>query len=140
TIKIPFETYTLSNGPTVILSIDHSTPTVAVAPGTTWDRKTKLRVEREFAHLFEHVMFTGSSHVLYGLHDKLTESVGGSNNGTTSNDRTVYFGQCPATISSRRYGSNRILWVTCSTHWILPRVGRIRASGPPTWSGCVRSA
>ena len=49
-----------------------------------------------FAHLFEHVMFTGSGHVPYGLHDKLTEGVGGSNNGTTSNDRTTYFETVPS--------------------------------------------
>jgi len=49
-----------------------------------------------FAHLFEHVMFTGSGHVPYGLHDKLTEGVGGSNNGTTSNDRTVYYETVPS--------------------------------------------
>ena len=49
-----------------------------------------------FAHLFEHVMFTGSGHVPYGTHDKLTEGVGGSNNGTTSNDRTTYYETVPA--------------------------------------------
>ena len=32
----------------------------------------------------------------YGLHDKLTEGVGGSNNGTTSNDRTTYFETVPS--------------------------------------------
>ncbi len=41
-------------------------------------------------------MFTGSGHVPYGLHDKLTEGVGGSNNGTTSNDRTTYFEVVPS--------------------------------------------
>jgi zinc protease len=41
-------------------------------------------------------MFTGSGHVPYGLHDKLTEGVGGSNNGTTSNDRTTYFETVPS--------------------------------------------
>jgi zinc protease len=49
-----------------------------------------------FAHLFEHVMFTGSGHVPYGIHDKLTEGVGGSNNGTTSNDRTTYYETVPS--------------------------------------------
>jgi zinc protease len=34
--------------------------------------------------------------VPYGLHDKLTEGVGGSNNGTTSNDRTTYFETVPS--------------------------------------------
>ena len=49
-----------------------------------------------FAHLFEHVMFTGSGHVPYGLHDKLTEGVGGSNNGSTSNDVTNYYETIPS--------------------------------------------
>jgi zinc protease len=49
-----------------------------------------------FAHLFEHVMFTGSGHVPYGLHDKLTEGVGGFNNGSTTNDRTNYWEIVPS--------------------------------------------
>jgi zinc protease len=49
-----------------------------------------------FAHLFEHVMFTGSGHVPYGLHDKLTEGVGGFNNGSTTNDRTNYWEIIPS--------------------------------------------
>jgi zinc protease len=91
TIKIPNETYTLPNGLTVILSADHSTPTVAVAAWYHVGSKNETPGRTGFAHLFEHVMFTGSGHVPYGLHDKLTEGVGGNNNGTTSNDRTVYY-------------------------------------------------
>jgi zinc protease len=34
--------------------------------------------------------------VPYGLQDKLTEGVGGSNNGTTSNDRTTYYETVPS--------------------------------------------
>jgi zinc protease len=34
--------------------------------------------------------------VPYGLHDKLTEGVGGGNNGSTTNDRTNYFETIPA--------------------------------------------
>ena len=49
-----------------------------------------------FAHLFEHVMFTGSGNVPYGLHDKYTSGVGGSNNGTTDNDRTLYYETIPS--------------------------------------------
>ncbi len=96
TIKIPFETYTLQNGLTVILSIDHSTPTTAVAVWYHVGSKNETPGRTGFAHLFEHVMFTGSGHVPYGLHDKLTEGVGGNNNGTTSNDRTVYFETVPS--------------------------------------------
>jgi len=95
-IKIPIETYVLPNGLTVILSTDRSTPTVAVAAWYHVGSKNETPGRTGFAHLFEHVMFTGSGHVPYGLHDKLTEGVGGSNNGTTSSDRTVYFETIPS--------------------------------------------
>jgi len=95
-IKIPFETYKLSNGLTVILSEDHTTPTVAVDIWYHVGSKNELPGRTGFAHLFEHVMFTGSGHVPYGLHDKLTEGVGGGNNGSTNNDRTNYYETIPS--------------------------------------------
>jgi zinc protease len=95
-VKIPFETYTLPNGLTVILSVDHSTPTVAVDVWYHVGSKNELPGRTGFAHLFEHVMFTGSGHAPYGLHDKLTGGIGGSNNGTTNNDRTTYYETVPS--------------------------------------------
>jgi zinc protease len=95
-IKIPIERYVLPNGLTVVLSTDHSTPTLAVAAWYHVGSKNETPGRTGFAHLFEHVMFTGSGHVPYGLHDKFTEGVGGSNNGTTSNDRTVYYETVPS--------------------------------------------
>jgi zinc protease len=96
TIKIPFESYTLPNGLTVVLSVDHTTPTVAVNVWYHVGSKNETPGRTGFAHLFEHVMFTGSGHVPYGLQDKMTEGVGGSNNGTTSNDRTTYYETVPS--------------------------------------------
>ena len=96
TINIPFERYTLPNGLTVILSEDRATPTVAVNVWYHVGSKNEVPGRTGFAHLFEHVMFTGSGHVPYGLHDKLTEGVGGTNNGTTSNDRTTYYETIPS--------------------------------------------
>ena len=95
-IKIPFETYQLPNGLTVILSVDKTTPTVAVNIWYHVGSKNELPGRTGFAHLFEHVMFTGSGHVPYGLHDKLTEGVGGGNNGSTTNDRTNYYETIPS--------------------------------------------
>jgi zinc protease len=95
-IDIPFETYTLPNGLTMILSTNRATPTVAVDVWYRVGSKNEEPGRTGFAHLFEHVMFTGSGHVPYGLHDKLTEGVGGSNNGTTSNDRTTYYETLPS--------------------------------------------
>ncbi|HEU4796223.1 MAG TPA: pitrilysin family protein [Pyrinomonadaceae bacterium] len=95
-VNIPFETYKLPNGLTVILSVDRATPTVAVNVWYHVGSKNEAPGRTGFAHLFEHVMFTGSGHVPYGLHDKLTEGVGGGNNGTTNNDRTNYYETIPS--------------------------------------------
>jgi zinc protease len=95
-INIPFEAYTLPNGLTVVLSIDRTTPTVAVNIWYHVGSKNEMPGRTGFAHLFEHVMFTGSGHVPYGLHDRLTEGAGGMNNGTTSNDITTYYETVPS--------------------------------------------
>jgi len=95
-INIPFETYTLPNGLAVVLSTDRTTPTVAVNIWYHVGSKNELPGRTGFAHLFEHVMFTGSGHVPYGLHDRLTEGAGGSNNGSTSNDITTYYETVPS--------------------------------------------
>ena len=95
-LRLPFETYMLPNGLTVIMSTDRTTPTVAVNLWYHVGSKNEVVGRTGFAHLFEHVMFTGSGNVSYGLHDKLTEGVGGMNNGTTSNDRTTYFETVPS--------------------------------------------
>jgi zinc protease len=95
-IRIPFQSTTLPNGLTLVLAPDHTTPTVAVDIWYHVGSKNEVRGRTGFAHLFEHMMFTGSGHVPYGLQDKLTEGVGGGNNATTSNDRTNYFDTVPA--------------------------------------------
>jgi zinc protease len=95
-INIPFEQYTLPNGLRVILSQDRTTPTVAVNMWYHVGSKNEEKGRTGFAHLFEHVMFTGSGNIPYGLHDKYTSGIGGDNNGTTDNDRTLYFETVPA--------------------------------------------
>jgi zinc protease len=95
-LRLPFDTFTLPNGLTVILSPDKTTPTVAVNVWYKVGSKNEVVGRTGFAHLFEHVMFTGSGNVPYGVHDKLTEGVGGSNNGTTNNDRTTYYETVPS--------------------------------------------
>src|ERR1700712_4303734 len=62
-IHIPFEKYTLANGLSVVLSQDRSTPTVAVEVLYHVGSKNEQVGRTGFAHLFEHVMFTGSKDV-----------------------------------------------------------------------------
>lgn len=94
-INIPFEKFVLPNGLTVILSEDHSVPRVNVDVWYHVGSKNEKVGRTGFAHMFEHVMFTGSLNVAYGLHDRFTEGVGGDNNGTTNNDRTNYYENVP---------------------------------------------
>ena len=95
-LEVPFEIFTLPNGLTVILHEDHSVPVVSV---NTWyhvgsGRETPGRTG--FAHLFEHLMFEGSEHVPEGSFDRWLESAGGSNNGSTTLDRTNYWEDVPS--------------------------------------------
>ncbi len=92
---IPVEKFTLPNGLTVLLSEDHSAPIAAVAVWYHVGSKNEKPGRTGFAHLFEHMMFTGSVHVPEGQHPKIIESVGGDFNGTTNNDRTVYYEVVP---------------------------------------------
>jgi predicted Zn-dependent peptidase len=90
-MKIEFETFTLSNGLTVILHLDRSSPLVAVNLWYHVGSKDESPGRTGFAHLFEHLMFMGSKHAPYPSFDAIMESWGGHNNGTTSNDRTNYY-------------------------------------------------
>lgn len=95
-INIPFERMVLPNGLTVVMSVDHSVPRVAVDVWYHVGSKNEKPGRTGFAHMFEHVMFTGSANVPYGTHDRYTEGVGGDNNGSTTNDRTNYYENVPS--------------------------------------------
>jgi len=95
-VRIPFEQMHLANGLNVILAPEHSVPSVAVDVWYHVGSKNEVPSKTGYAHMFEHVMFTGSGHVEYGMHDRLTEGVGGNNNGSTNNDRTNYFENVPS--------------------------------------------
>ena len=95
-IRIPFEPYTLKNGLTVVLAPDRSTATVAVEVYYHVGSKNEVVGRTGFAHLFEHVMFTGSGNAPYGTHDRLTAGVGGRANAYTTTDETVYWETIPS--------------------------------------------
>ena len=95
-VSIPIERMTLPNGLEVILSPDPRVPQVVVDVWYHVGSKNDVPGRTGFAHLFEHVMFTGSGHIPYGIHDRLTTGVGGSNGGSTSNDRTNYYEVVPS--------------------------------------------
>ncbi len=94
--EIKFEKYQLPNGLTVILSEDHRLPQVAVDIWYHVGAANQTPGHSGFAHLFEHMMFSGSKHVQPSP-IRVLESVGASGlNGTTSFDRTNYFEVVPS--------------------------------------------
>jgi zinc protease len=90
------EHYTLPNGLRVVLNEDHSAPLVAVNVWYHVGSKNEPVGRTGFAHLFEHMLFSGSEHVGNNEHFRYVQSVGGILNGTTFFDRTNYFETLPS--------------------------------------------
>lgn len=90
------ETYSLPNGLRVVLNEDHSAPLVAVNVWYHVGSKNERVGRTGFAHLFEHMLFSGSEHVGNNEHFRYVQSVGGVLNGTTFFDRTNYFETLPS--------------------------------------------
>jgi zinc protease len=94
--RVDFSETVLDNGLRVQLVEDHTAPVIAL--NMTYD--VGSRNERKgltgFAHLFEHMMFKGSQNVGDGEHFYQVFSNGGSMNGTTNSDLTLYFETLPA--------------------------------------------
>src|SRR5690606_34938521 len=95
-LQVPYTAFTLENGLHVILHEDHSVPIVSVNVYYNVGSANERPGRTGFAHLFEHLMFMGSGHVKPGMFDLALEGVGGTNNGSTSNDRTNYWINVPA--------------------------------------------
>jgi len=94
--KIRFTEFTLENGLHVIVHEDHSTPVVAVDICYHVGSKNEHPQKTGFAHLFEHLMFDGSTNVKRGEFDELTTKAGGYNNAYTSEDVTNYYEVFPS--------------------------------------------
>ncbi len=94
-LKLDVRQEKLENGLRIVMSVDHTSPTVAVDVVYDVGGRNEERGHTGFAHLFEHMMFQGSGNVSRGEHFKLVTGHGGTLNGTTSSDRTNYFEMMP---------------------------------------------
>ena len=103
-LDVPHELYTLDNGLTVILHEDHDAPVVAINVAYLVGSADDTEGTHHFAHLFEHLMFRGSEHAERGFIQDI-ELMGGTANGTTFDDFTVY----TATVPSAHL--ERALWL-----------------------------
>jgi zinc protease len=96
--NIPYTRFVLKNGLTVLVHEDHKSPVVAV---NTWyhvGSKNEKVGKTGFAHLFEHLMFSGSDN-FNKTYINAMERIGATDlNGTTNNDRTNYFENVPTSM------------------------------------------
>jgi zinc protease len=91
-----FTDTTLPNGMRVIISEDHAAPVFSIAVNYNVGSRNERKGRTGFAHLFEHMMFKGSENVGSNEHPYLMFMNGGSMNGTTNKDRTVYYEILPS--------------------------------------------
>ena len=93
--EIAYESYKLANGLEVILHEDRSDPIAAVALQFHVGSNREEVGRTGFAHLFEHMMFQESQHVGQDQFFRMIQAAGGTLNGGTSRDGTIYFEVVP---------------------------------------------
>ncbi|MEM6361642.1 MAG: pitrilysin family protein [Bacteroidota bacterium] len=104
-LSVDYEKYTLPNGLDVILHEDKSDPIVAVAIQVHVGSNREKPGRTGFAHFFEHMLFQKSENVEDGAFFKNITDLGGTFNGGTWTDGTVYYEVVP------KDALERILWM-----------------------------
>jgi zinc protease len=94
--KVKFTEYDLSNGLHVILHQDKSVPVVAVTVFYHVGSKNEDTGRTGFAHFFEHLLFEGTENIKRGEWSKIVSSNGGTENASTTQDRTFYHETFPS--------------------------------------------
>lgn len=91
---IHFEEFTLDNGLRVIVHEDQTNPMAVLNVLYNVGSRDEEETHTGFAHLFEHLMFSGSVNI--PSYDEPLQKVGGENNAFTSPDITNYYLTVPA--------------------------------------------
>ncbi len=103
--RIPTAVRKLPNGLTVVVSEDRSSPTFGLCVVYRIGFRLEPKGRTGFAHLFEHMMFQGTPNAPKGTYDRVIESGGGINNGSTRYDYTNYIVSAPVSAL------DAILWL-----------------------------
>src|SRR6476620_9999431 len=93
---VKFTDTKLANGLRLIVAEDHVAPVFSVAVVYNVGSRNERAGRTGCAHLFEHMMFKGSENVGPGEHFYTIFSNGGTMNGTTNKERTLYFEELPS--------------------------------------------
>ena len=104
-LTLDIEKFTLSNGLEVVFHLDKSDPVVAVAIQYHVGSNREKVGRTGFAHFFEHMLFQNSENVGAGNFIKNIGAMGGSLNGGTWQDGTIYYEIVPSD------GLEKVLWM-----------------------------
>ncbi|WP_311239894.1 MULTISPECIES: pitrilysin family protein [unclassified Xanthomonas] len=99
--EIPFETFTLDNGLRVIVHTDRSVKLVSVNVIYDVGAKHEPAGRSGFAHLFEHLMFSGSENAPGDFFAPLKVAGATAQNGMTQSDKTSYYETVPTPALER---------------------------------------
>ena len=94
-LSVAFEKYELANGLDVILHQDKSDPIVSLAVQYGVGSNREKTGRTGFAHLFEHMLFQESENVPQDQFFKKIQDAGGTLNGGTWKDGTIYYETVP---------------------------------------------
>jgi len=94
-LKIKIKEWTLPNGMKVLYSPMRKVPVVTVQVWYHAGSKDEKVGIRGIAHMFEHMMFKGSSRVAPEDHARILSGIGGSVNAFTTDDVTAYHNTLP---------------------------------------------
>ena len=89
-LSVPLTTRVLSNGLAVVAARVGGSGVVGLCVTYRIGSRREPRDRSGFAHLFEHLMFEGTPRAGKGVFDRACEGSGGSNNGQTRLDSTLY--------------------------------------------------
>ena len=104
-LTLEFEKYELENGLDVILHQDKSDPIVSMAIQYGVGSNREKTGRTGFAHLFEHMLFQESENVGQDQFFKKIQDVGGTLNGGTWKDGTIYYEVVP------KNALEKIMWL-----------------------------
>jgi len=104
-LSLDYEKYTLENGLDVVLHQDDSDPIVAIAILVHVGSNREKPGRTGFAHFFEHMLFQRSENVPEGGFFENIDEWGGTFNGGTWTDGTVYFEVVP------KDALEKVLWM-----------------------------
>lgn len=95
-LHIPIYQQVFDNGLRAVIVPNHKAPVVCLSVGYKVGSKDERRGKTGFAHLFEHLMFDGSTNVARGEYDAYLSAVGGQCNAYTAYDQTIYHEVIPS--------------------------------------------